>query len=200
MNATETSLTGMLDDHARGVAGADDRLLRRVYDDFRRLAHYQLLGRPPQTLDSRALVHETYLKVLARGAPRWRDGGHFRASFGRAMRHVLVDAARHRLSQKRGGGCADETLTEGRFPCSAAGPVEHAERLLEVDRALGLLRRFDERLARVVECRFFAGMTEGETAECLGVSPRTVHRDWLRARAWLRLRMEPDGNRAKGVQ
>ena len=71
MHATETSLTEMLDDHAQGVAGASDRLLRRVYDDFRRLAHFQLRGRPPQTLDSRALVHETYLKVLGRGAARW---------------------------------------------------------------------------------------------------------------------------------
>lgn len=184
MTGPDTALTEILEAHARGEAGAFDRLLTRVYDDFRRLARRKLWDRPAQTLDSRALVHETYLRLAAQGPAAWRDGGHFRAAFSQAMRHILVDAARRRLSAKRGGGRLGETLTE-----SLLAEEAHAERLLAVDQALDWLRRLDERLADVVECRFFAGMTEVETAECLGVSARTVHRDWLRARGWLRFRL-----------
>lgn len=184
MTGTDTALTEILEAHARGETGAFDRLLTRIYDDFRRLAHRKLRGRPAQTLDSRDLVHETYLRLAAQSRAVWRDGEHFRAAFSQAMRHILVEAARRRLSAKRGGGQVGETLTE-----SLAAEDAHAERLLAVDQALGRLRQLDERLAAVVECRFFAGMTETETAECLGVSARTVHRDWLRARGWLRLHL-----------
>ncbi len=184
MTGTNTALTEILEAHARGETGAFDRLLTRVYEDFRRRAHFKLRDRPAQTLDSRALVHETYLRLAAQGPAAWRDGGHFRAAFSQAMRHILVDAARRRLAARRGGGRRDETLTD-----SLSAEDAHAERLLAVDQVLARLRRLDERLAEVVECRFFAGMTETETAECLGVSARTVHRDWLRARGWLRLHL-----------
>lgn len=191
----ETATTELLEAHAQGEAEAFDRLLGRVYGDFRRLARLRLRDRPPQTLDSGALVHETYLRLASANRGRWQSGGHFRAAFGQAMRHVLVDAARRRLAARRGGGRRGETLGEG-----VLAEERHAERLLAVDQALGRLRRLDQRLARVVECRFFAGMTEGETAECLGVSSRTVHRDWLRARGWLRLHLgRRDGAPASGV-
>ncbi|MCH9649699.1 MAG: sigma-70 family RNA polymerase sigma factor [Deltaproteobacteria bacterium] len=176
-----TAFTEVLAAHARGEEGAFGKLVSMVYEDLRRMAHFKLQGRPRQTLDTKALVHETFLKIAAREDPHWRDRGHFRASFAQAMRHILVDAARNRLSGKRGKGQADATLTE-----ALVGEQRHAEDVLAVDQALGRLRHLDDRISRVVECRFFAGMTEPETAECLGVSARTVHRDWLRARGWLR--------------
>lgn len=185
MVGNDPSLTAMLRAHARGEMGAFDGLPHWLYEDLRRLARRWLRGRPPQTLDSRALVHETFLKLTRRLGSSWRDSGHFRAAFGQAMRHVLVDAARHRLSARRGGDRVETTLGE-----DVLADDRQAEDLLSVDHALDSLRCFDQRLARVVECRFFAGMTEEETAESLGISARTVHRDWLRARGWLRVRLD----------
>lgn len=179
-----TALTDLLQAHARGESGAFERLLAKVYDDLCRLAHFKLRERPAEVLDSRALVHETYLKLAGQTHAVWRDGGHFRAAFAQAMRHILVDAARQRLSEKRGGGKLDKTLTD-----ALVGEERHAEKILSVNQALEQLRELDERLVWVVECRFFVGMTENETAESLGISVRTVHRDWLRARGWLRQRL-----------
>jgi RNA polymerase sigma factor (TIGR02999 family) len=183
------TLTELLRAHDQGQEGALAGLLERVYDDLRRQARYKLRRRSAAGLDSRALVHETFLKLSAGGAGGWRDSGHFRAAFAQAMRHILVDAARRRLTGKRGAGQVDETLTEA-LVCGAA----RAEELLAIDRALDWLRRLDERLARVVELRFFAGFTEAEAAEALEISERTVHRDWLRARGWLRRYLEGEGS------
>ena len=110
----------------------------------------------------------------------WQDRSHFFAICARAMRRILVDYARERGAQKRGGGKPDLTLEPDRL-----GVEQQAEQVLAVDRALESLAGFNERLARLVECRYFAGMTEEESAQALGVSLRTVQRDWMRARAWL---------------
>ncbi|MBD8526959.1 ECF-type sigma factor [Pseudomarimonas arenosa] len=159
-----------------------DALSARLYPDMRRLARAQLRRlRPGQTLDTTALVHEAYLK-LGRSA-EFADRGHFLAASARAMRHILVNAARDRLAAKRGGGATDLELQEA----DGAGDIQPALHVLDVARAMEDLQRLDARLCRLVECRYFAGMTDQETALALGLSERSVRRDWLRARAWLKL-------------
>lgn len=180
----ESEITALLRAHRRGEAGSLERLMPHLYGGLRRLARRQLRRlRPGDTLDTTALVHEAYLKMVA-GDASWRERAHFLAAAAQAMRHVLVDAARQRAADKRGGGRLPITLKEG-----ALATRHHALDVLAVEQALGRLRELDERMCRVVECRFFAGMTEEETGEALGVSWRTVHRDWLRARGWLRVQL-----------
>ena len=161
-----------------GEGDALDRLLPLVYDDLRRLARRQLgFEYVERTLDPTALVHESYLK-LGRPALAARDRAHFLAIAARAMRQVLVDQARDRKAAKRGGGAWERTtLTDGAWAAEL-----DADGMLALDDALG---RLDPRQRQVVECRFFGGMEEQEIAAALGISERTVHRDWLKARAWL---------------
>jgi RNA polymerase sigma factor (TIGR02999 family) len=152
-----------------------------VYARLRRIAHGQLARRGRgQTLDTTSLVHEAYMDLVEETGVAWQDRSHFFAICARAMRRILVDYARERTAQKRGGGKPHVTLEPERL-----GVEQQADQVLAVDRALESLAGFNERLARLVECRYFAGMTEEETAETLGVSLRTVQRDWTRARAWL---------------
>jgi len=161
-----------------GEPGALERLIPLVYEDLRRLARRQL-GHEygERTLSPTALVHESYLKLGA-GAMVARDRAHFLAIAARAMRQVLVDHARDRKAAKRGGGVWERTtLTDGAW----AGEFD-PDGLLVLDEALGEL---EPRQRQVVECRFFGGMEEQEIAAALGVSERTVHRDWVKARAWL---------------
>jgi RNA polymerase sigma factor (TIGR02999 family) len=175
-------LTQLLRAYAAGDAAAFDRLVPLVYDDLRRVARGQLRkGRRGPLLDTTALVHEVWLKLSIGREVAWQDRGHFLAVSARAMRQVIVDQARRQGADKRGGGQADLAFDEGRGP--AAGD---AFQVLAIDRALDRLAARSPRLARVVECRFFAGLGEEETAEALGVSLRTVQREWTRARAWLR--------------
>ncbi len=170
-----------------GEAGAFDRLVPLVYDELRRIAHGHLRRhRPGQTLDTTGLVHEAYLKLAEQGGLDVRDRGHFLAVSARAMRQVLVDFARARTAAKRGGPDVQRVPLEE----EAAAVASQAELLLDIDRALESLRGHSERLAQVVECRYFAGYSEEETAEALGTSLRTAQRDWLRARAWLRRALE----------
>lgn len=163
-----------------------------LYKDLKRVAHFELGRRRPwETLNTTGLVHEAYIKIAQQGTlGGWRDRGHFFAAAAQAMRHILVDAARRRLSHKHGAGqrpvALDETLLG-----AEARTVEHAEEVLAIDQALEQLRALDERLCRVVECRFFAGFSEAETAEALEVSERTVRRDWIRAKGWLRRWLGP---------
>ncbi|MDX1997621.1 MAG: ECF-type sigma factor [Thermoanaerobaculia bacterium] len=175
-------ITRLLDAHRQGDAGAFGELLPLVYDDLRRLARRQLgRGRPDAVLDTTGLVHELYLKLAG---PRGFDSvnrGHFFHLAARAMRQVVIGYARKRSSAKRGGGRVETTLDDGHLAIA-----EDAERLLAVDAALARLGERDPRLVQVVECRFFAGLSESETAEALGTSLRTAQRDWNRARAWLR--------------
>jgi RNA polymerase sigma factor (TIGR02999 family) len=175
-------LTELLRAYAAGDAEALDRLVPLVYDDLRRVARGQLRrGIRGAVLDTTALVHEAWFKLSAGGDVAWQDRGHFLAVSARAMRQVIVDEARRRNAGKRGGGQAGAALDESRL--ASAGD---AFQVLAIDQALDRLAARGPRLARVVECRFFAGLGEEETAEALGVSLRTVQREWTRARAWLR--------------
>ncbi len=175
-------VTELLLAHGRGEAEAFDRLVGLVYTDLRRLARAQLRRMPPgRTLDTTALVHEAYLKLVDQTRIPWQDRGHFLAVSATAMRQILIDYARGRVRQKRGGGAEHEPLDEARVAA-----VGEAERMLELDLALRKLADVEPRLVRVVECRYFAGYSEQETADAMGVSLRTAQRDWLRARAWLR--------------
>ncbi|HVS63891.1 MAG TPA: sigma-70 family RNA polymerase sigma factor [Thermoanaerobaculia bacterium] len=176
-------ITRLLQAHHGGDRAAFDQLVPLVYDRLRRIARGQL-GRRGRgrghTLDTTSLVHEAYMELVDETGVAWKDRSHFFAIGARAMRRILVDYARERTAQKRGGGKPDLTLEP-----ELHGVEQQAEQVLAVDRALESLAGFNERLARLVECRYFAGMTEEETAEALDISLRTVQRDWTRARAWL---------------
>jgi RNA polymerase sigma factor (TIGR02999 family) len=187
VSGTESGdITLLLRAHRDGDAAAFDALVGRIHEELRVLARRQLRGAPSlRTLDSVALVNEAYLR-LAQGAPvAWEDRHHFFGIAARVMRLVVVDALRAHLAQKRGGGVAWTTLD----PETAGGAAE-ADVVLAVARAVEKLESFNERLARVVECRFFGGMSEEEISAALGVSVRSVQRDWTRARAWLQRELE----------
>ncbi|HEY7699377.1 MAG TPA: ECF-type sigma factor, partial [Vicinamibacteria bacterium] len=177
-------ITRLLHAYAGGDRAAFDELVPLIYDELRRIARNHLRRtKRGATLDTNGLVHEAYLKLAGQKGMRVEDRGHFLAIAARAMRQIIISRARARVAAKRGGGGDIRvTLDEGRV---AASEME-AEWLLDLDRALELLRERDERLARTVECRFFAGLSEDETAEALGVSLRTAQRNWMRARAWIR--------------
>jgi RNA polymerase sigma factor (TIGR02999 family) len=158
-----------------------DRLFASLYGELRRVAHRQLRSRRAgQTLDTTALIHETYLRLVDQTRAEWHDRAHFLGYASRAMRTILVDYARRQGRAKRGGGRGNFSLDDRDLPVEQQG-----EFVLALDEALTGLAAVNERLARTVECRFFGGMSEEETAEALQVSDRTVRRDWLKARAWL---------------
>ena len=168
---------------AEGSAGPDglDDIFPVVYQELRRVAHRHLRGeRPGHTLGTTGLVHEAWLELARLEHIRWPGRAYVLAAASRAMRRILVDYAVARRAQKRGGGITLAPLDD-----AAAMAVERGEELLALDEALERLGQFNARLARVVECRFFGGMSVEETAEALGTSPATVKRDWGVARAWL---------------
>jgi RNA polymerase sigma factor (TIGR02999 family) len=176
------NVTELLIAHGEGRFGALEQLIPLVYDDLRRAARAQLRRRTPgQTLDTTGLVHEAYLRLVDQSRASWRNRGHFLAVSSMAMRQILIDHARRRQRLKRGGAAAPVTLDEAADPASV-----DADRLLQLDLALNKLADTDPRLVRIVECRYFAGLTEEETAEAVGVSMRTAQREWFKARAWLR--------------
>lgn len=187
-------VTQLLDELRAGDESALDRLLPIVYDELRRIAHGQRRRnlRPGETLDTTALVHEAYFK-LATAASKLENREHFYAVAATAMRQLLVDRARRHLSQKRGGDVPKLSLDDQERPLEhlLAGEgdrvTEEAVFVVDLDRALRDLARENERYLRIVECRFFAGMTALETARALELSERTVRRDWLKARVWLEL-------------
>ncbi|HEX6307485.1 MAG TPA: sigma-70 family RNA polymerase sigma factor [Longimicrobiales bacterium] len=160
---------------------AVERLVPLIYEDLRAIAHRQLAREHGgHTLQTTALVHEAYLKLVDHTRVTGRGRAYFFAAAGRAMRQVLVDHARRRATQKRGGGAEVVSLDESRVAVD-----DFAAELLDLDRALDQLARLNPRHARVVECRFFGGLSVEETAEALDVSTRTVKSDWALARAWL---------------
>jgi RNA polymerase sigma factor (TIGR02999 family) len=164
-----------------GDASAMDRLFPLVYDELRRAARRALRReRPDHTLGTTGLVHEAYLKLVDQSRVGWRDRAHFFAVAALAMRRILVDYARRQRRAKRGGGGAVISLDE-----SLVSLDERAENLVALDEALTRLGQLNPRLSSVVECRFFGGLTEDEIAEALGVTVRTVKRDWAKARGWL---------------
>src|SRR5687768_2957083 len=159
-----------------------DRLLPLVYDELRRIAHRHISARGDgSTLNTTALVHEAYLRLVDQSRIEMTDGTHFLAVAALAMRHILIDRARARTSLKRGGDAFRVTLDD-----NVVAPNDAPEALLQLSDALDRLATIDSRLARVVEYRFFGGMTNAEIASSLGVTERTVERDWIKARMLLR--------------
>ncbi|MGE0353254.1 MAG: sigma-70 family RNA polymerase sigma factor [Gemmatimonadales bacterium] len=174
-------MTRLLQSWRAGDETAADRLFPLVYQELRRAAEAQLRReRPGHTLQATALVHEVYLKLAGDRSPQWENRGHFLGIAARAMRQLLVDHARRRNAAKRGGGQAVITLGDAQ-----AGMEMPVEEVIALDDALTRLDAANPRLRQVVELRFFAGLTEDETAQALGVTTRTTQRDWVKARAWL---------------
>lgn len=184
MSKSPGELTHLLLAHERGEDGAFDRLVAAVYQDLRRLARRELGKNAAQTLNPTGLVHEAYMKLAAQSGVPWRDRGHFFAIAARAMRQILVDHARRRLADKRGAGAPHTDLENVDLAVE-----RDAAQVLAVEQVLGRLAELDPALVEVVECRYFAGLTEGETAEAIGVSISTVQRHWARARAWLKVEL-----------
>jgi RNA polymerase sigma factor (TIGR02999 family) len=180
----DESITDLLLRLGRGEGEVMDRLYPLVYEQLRRIAHRRMHAeRPGHTLGTTGLVHETYLRLVDQTRVEWHDRAQFYALAARAMRRVLVDYARRYRTLQRGGGLKRVPLTED------AALTERGEALLALDEALERLAALNGRLSQVVECRYFAGLTEEETAEVLGVTTRTVQRDWAKARGWLYLEL-----------
>jgi RNA polymerase sigma factor (TIGR02999 family) len=159
-----------------------------VYDELRRLAHRQLQRETKgQTLSTTALVHEAYIRLIDQTRVQWNGRAHFMAIAATAMRRILVDRARSHRSLKRGGPRRRVSLDSIQLPAE-----DRAEVLLALNDALDRLHQLNARQAKVVECRFFGGMTEEETAEALGIGLRTAKRDWAKARGWLYQEISPD--------
>jgi RNA polymerase sigma factor (TIGR02999 family) len=174
-------ITELIVELRAGQAEAWDRLLPLVYDELHRIARRELrCQRGGHTLNTTALVHEAYLKLVDQTRVPYGDRHQFFAIASRAMRQVLIDYARKFRAAKRGGDWQRVPLDEAEISVE-----ERADTLLALDEALTRLAAMNERLSRVVECRFFGGLTEEETAAALGITDRTVRRDWTKARLWL---------------
>lgn len=180
------NITSLLLAWRAGGSSAPEQLFPLVYEELRRIAHRQLAREDAgHTLDTTSLVHEAYLKLVDQTRSEWVDRSHFYAVASGAMRRILVDYARRYRTDKRGNAPLRVSLTDNMLAAE-----DRADALIAVDEALTELTAVDERLGRVVECRFFAGLTEEETAEVLGVTARTVRRDWTKAKGWLHRRLE----------
>lgn len=174
-------VTGLLEALAGGDRSALDKLMPLMYGELHRLASHYLRGeRGNHTLQSTALVHEAYLRLVRREDAHWKSRAHFLGVAASVIRSILVDHARARSAAKRGAGAITVALDE------AAGlPTQPSVDVIELDSALERLSRLDPQQSRVVELRFFAGLTNDEAAEVLGISIATVKRDWSSARAWI---------------
>lgn len=165
----------------QGQSSARDKLVPLVYDELRRVARHCLAGeRPDHTLQSAALVHEAYLRLVGHDAVHWDDRTHFFAVAAQLMRRILVDHARKRRAAKRGGANITLSLDENLAPAK-----RRALDVAALDDALNELARMSSQQSRVVEMRFFSGLSIEETAQALGISAATVKREWTVARAWL---------------
>ena len=184
---TNIDITKILTRLKSGDADAEDALIPRIYPELRRRAALCLRNeRPNHTLQPTALVNEVYARLLGRRKIDWQSRTHFFAVASRVMRRILVDHARERRSEKRGGGIPVLDLDQ-----VVVLTEQQSELVLAVHEALERLSKLDERQAQVVEMRFFGGLTEEEMALVLGVSARTVKRDWVMARAWLHAELQP---------
>ncbi len=179
----KSEITDLLIAHRDGDREAFERLVPLVYEDLRLIARRQLArtGSQQATLNTTALVHEAYLKLVDHTRVAGSDRSHFYAIASRAMRQVIIDHARKRTAAKRGGGKYPVSLDRVEL-----GVTEQAEMLIAISDALNKLSDLSERLTQVFECRYFAGLSEEETAEALSLSLRTVQRDWMKGKAWLR--------------
>lgn len=183
-----TQINRLLADWGRGNQDAREALIPLVYEELRRLARHRLWHeRPDHTLQSAALVNEAYLRLVHQEAPQWQNRAHFFGVAAQLMRHILVDHARKHLSAKRGAGAPRLS-----FDPEIALPQKPEVDLVALDTALNKLAALDPQQSRLIELRFFAGLSIEETAVVLGVSPATVKREWAIARAWLRREMSKD--------
>jgi RNA polymerase sigma factor (TIGR02999 family) len=183
-DADDGEVTRLLVEWREGRAGALERLLPLVYEELRRLAASQLRReRPDHTLQPTALINELFLLLVRQRDTGWENRAHFFALAATLMRRILVDHARAHQADKRGGGAATVAIDDD---AALDGSADRAVDLLAIDEALGRLATLDARQARMVELRFFAGLTVEETALVLGLSPRSVKREWRMAKAWLR--------------
>ena len=191
-DASPPNVTALLLAWGNGDDAALSALIPIVHDELHRIARACLLGeRPGHTLQASALVNEAYLRLVQTRKVNWQNRAHFLAMAARLMRRVLVDFARAKQFQKRGGGALRVTLVED----MALSP-EPGRDLVALDDALEALAKIDERKSRVIELRFFGGLSVKETAECLDVSPETIMRDWKLAKAWLTRELRPGGGSA----
>jgi len=192
--ATLSETTELLRAWAGGDQAALEQLTPRVYDELRRIARrFMRDERHGSTIQTTALVHEAYLKLIDATNVDWQHRAHFFAISAQVMRHILLDRARRRVAAKRGGPAPRLNLDE--VPEVGSG---RARELIALDDALSALAKIDERKARVIELRFFTGLSVEETAEVLKVSPDTVMRDWKLGRAWLLAELnEPQDNNVK---
>ena len=176
--AQVTALLGRL---TAGDSSAAAEVVPLIYEELRRLAaHYMARERPEHTLQTTALVHEAYLRLVDHRQATWRNRAHFFGAAAQVMRRILVDHARARQAGKRRGDAPHLSLDE-----TPALSGEPSDELVRLDEALSRLEKMDPRQSRVIELRFFAGLNVEETAEVMGISPKTVKRDWSVARAWL---------------
>ena len=185
------SVTEVLIRSRSGQRDVADELFSRLYDELKRVAQNQLRASQGATLDTSGLINETYLRVVDQDRASWEDRTHFFAYAARAMRHVLVDRARKRVAKKRGGGLRPLTFTE-----RAISPDESADVLIDLNDALESLAQHQPRLSRVVDLRFFGGLSEEEAAAALDVSSRTIRRDWFKAKAFLHTELAKLSGRA----
>jgi RNA polymerase sigma factor (TIGR02999 family) len=181
MTPAPSEVSQLLRAWSEGDRAAFDKLMPLVYEELRQMAkRYMDRQQVGHTLQTTALIHEAYLRLVDQSEAQWQNRAHFFAVAATAMRHILVDHARARQAAKRGGAARAVTLDE-----AAAVSVEEAAELVALDDALESLAAFDQRKSRVVEMKYFGGLTVEETAEALQVSPETVARDWRLARTWL---------------
>lgn len=184
-----SDVTALLLAHQQGDTTALERVWPLVYDHLRAMARRQVEGSAPSTLNATALVHEAYLRLADDSRLTWQNRAHFFGIAARCMRHVVVDAARARRAAKRGGGRPFSDLDP-----DAVAIEDQSELIVALDMALDSVASFNQRMARVAECRLFAGLTEEETAQALEMSLRTVQRDWQRARAWLQQQLNNESS------
>jgi RNA polymerase sigma-70 factor (ECF subfamily) len=180
-------ITAILSAWGKGDPGAVDRLFPLVYEELRALARRRAGHGRGETLRTTALVHEAYLRLVDQTQASYENRSHFFAVAAKVMRRLVIDHARDRAAQKRGGDAVRVTLDDA-VPAENGAPLD----LLALDRALDRLEGLEPRLGRLVELRYFAGLTLEETAEALAISPATVKRDWFKARAFLIREMAPE--------
>lgn len=196
MLSPEEDVTALLGEVAKGNHAAQEKLIPLVYDQLKELARrYMRRERADHTLQTTALVHEAYLKLVHQQSANWQGRAQFFGIAAQLMRRILIDHARHHLREKRGGAQVFLPLNE-----ALAFSPEHSEDLLKLDEALDRLSKLDPRQGRIVELRFFGGLSVEETSKFLGVSPITIKRDWAVAKVWLYGELRPDnGHHAKTV-
>ena len=179
------------------AAGSSDELIAQVYEQLRRLARqYMSQERPDLTLQATALVHEAYARIVGSSPVDWQSQGHFFHAAAEAMRRILIERGRQRKQLKRGGGTETPRL---RIPLSAVDVAveDDGDEILALDEAISRLEKEEPDVAKVVRLRFFAGLSVEETAQVLGISPRSVNREWTYARAWLFRQLDDERRRTE---